>query len=280
MTHPNPARRILAAAITAAALACPAAAAADQAVSTTSNNTFSPSSVTIVTGESVTFTNANAGTHDLFFSDATRAATAKSSSWTYTRRFDSVGTFEYFCSLHNGMSGSVTVRAASIAPAPSPSPTPTDTGTAPSSGGETLLPGTGSTTTSLGSEPSGAPGSDGAAAPTAAGTPLAGLKFSAASRTVSVPRSGRARWSFTAPAGASVRVSATSIRKVRLGGRLRTVSVPRKAFRASSTGLVRVSFALGREPMKALRRAGRMTFRFTVVLKGRSTTRKVVLRAR
>lgn len=100
------------------------APAAVQAADTTvdmSGNKFAPLEVTIQVGDSVTWVNKDAAIHD---------AAARDGSWTTpklnpgeeaTLTFDTAGTFEYRCTIHPGMTGTLTVAAAA-----EPTQPPTD----------------------------------------------------------------------------------------------------------------------------------------------------------
>jgi plastocyanin len=97
-------------------LAVPASAA-DQSV-TASGTSFSPDSVTIDLGDTVTWNNGG-GTHNVSFDDGSfdEPPSPDFSSWTVQRTFDTPGTFRYHCELHGapnggGMSGVVMVRDA------------------------------------------------------------------------------------------------------------------------------------------------------------------------
>ncbi|MCI4668887.1 MAG: plastocyanin/azurin family copper-binding protein [Bacteroidia bacterium] len=86
---------------------------------------FSPSSLTIDQGDSVTWTNAG-GFHNVNGSQATYSMNpvgfsnggASSSSWTYGFRFNTPGTYNYQCDPHagGGMVATITVNAVSMAP--------------------------------------------------------------------------------------------------------------------------------------------------------------------
>jgi plastocyanin len=94
------------------ALLVPAASAsaADQTVTAQSigpNNTFTPRTVSINAGDTVTWTN-NSGVHNVHFDDGSfdQPANASSPPWTVSRTFASAGTFRYYCELHGGPNGS------------------------------------------------------------------------------------------------------------------------------------------------------------------------------
>jgi plastocyanin len=84
-------------------------------------NTFSPKTVTISQGDSVTWTNAG-GFHNVKFDDGTVVHELSSSAWTASRAFASAGTFSYFCEAHQaeGMTGTVVVNAAGSTTIPPP----------------------------------------------------------------------------------------------------------------------------------------------------------------
>ena len=96
-------------------LAAASAGAEDQSVSANADNTFSPETVQIQPGESVTWNNAG-GTHNVKFEDGsfTEPAQPSASPWSATRSFPSPGSFAYYCVQHGapggrGMSGTVVV---------------------------------------------------------------------------------------------------------------------------------------------------------------------------
>ena len=73
---------------------------------------FSPSSVTITKGGTVTWTN-EAGTtaHNVtFMSAGSPANIGNLTSGSSSRTFDTPGTYEYHCTNHSGMTGSVKVQ--------------------------------------------------------------------------------------------------------------------------------------------------------------------------
>jgi plastocyanin len=99
------------------ALACicaPAATAADQEVTAGPGLSFTPDTVNVNAGESVTWTNAG-GFHNVRFEDNSFAQPpfVSSDPWSVTRSFGTAGTFRYFCDVHRGagMTGTVNVSA-------------------------------------------------------------------------------------------------------------------------------------------------------------------------
>src|SRR4051794_6137756 len=100
------------------------------------------STVTINAGETVTFSYPSGGNfHNVDFSTAPTSCTQTSGAnvgpvpplpgfpspqgWAGTCRFNTPGTYEFFCDAHNFMTGTVTVLGAGT-----PTPTPTATATA------------------------------------------------------------------------------------------------------------------------------------------------------
>lgn len=89
----------------------PTTPAAPQATDkvTVADNQFSPADIQVSPGTTVTWTWApNVADHNVTFNDGT--GSGNKSSGTFTRTFSSGGTFPYSCTLHPGMSGTVTVK--------------------------------------------------------------------------------------------------------------------------------------------------------------------------
>lgn len=79
-------------------------------VVTVNNNNFNPSGVTIPAGGTVLWTWPASGSnpHNVTFATGTSSSTQTSGS--FSRLFPSVGTFNYECTVHAGMNGTVTVQ--------------------------------------------------------------------------------------------------------------------------------------------------------------------------
>ena len=95
------------------AVAAPAWAAV-RTVELTAGNVYTPANVTIEEGDRVNFV-WEGGFHDVVFADGTRSgAPTGDAGTTWSRTFNSTGTFGYICSVHEalGMTGSVTVLVA------------------------------------------------------------------------------------------------------------------------------------------------------------------------
>ena len=77
---------------------------------TVGNNHFTPSAIQVSPGTTVTWTwSTDAITHNVTFADGASSGDQGAGS-TYSRTFGTAGTFNYQCTLHAGMTGSVTVK--------------------------------------------------------------------------------------------------------------------------------------------------------------------------
>jgi plastocyanin len=90
-----------------------AAGPGSQDVSVT-DNAFSPSTVTVTSGATVTWTWNGSNQHNVTWVSGTPAASATQSSGSYQRTFDTPGTYAYYCTIHGsptgGMRGTVVVQ--------------------------------------------------------------------------------------------------------------------------------------------------------------------------
>jgi len=85
---------------------------------TVRNNRFDPAATTVNVGTTVTWAwdscnddgygNSTCTTHSVTFDGASSSGAKSSGTWS--RQFDTAGTFNYHCSQHAAMTGSVTVR--------------------------------------------------------------------------------------------------------------------------------------------------------------------------
>ncbi len=101
--------KLLCMAILAAVLvsfSCPALAATAAQVQI-KDYKFQPSEVTIQSGGTVTWTNADTMIHDVKFKGSESPDLKKGEQ--YSRTFDKPGTYEYICEIHPGMKGKVVV---------------------------------------------------------------------------------------------------------------------------------------------------------------------------
>ena len=72
---------------------------------------FSPTSVTITKGGTVTWNNTANATHNVTFMTAGSPSNVGNfASGSNSRTFDVVGTYQYHCTNHSGMSGTVKVQ--------------------------------------------------------------------------------------------------------------------------------------------------------------------------
>jgi plastocyanin len=72
---------------------------------------FEPANVTIDAGQTVTWTNEDSVGHDVTGDDFKSGDPgAMKSGDTFEHTFDAAGTFDYVCTVHPGMEGSVTVE--------------------------------------------------------------------------------------------------------------------------------------------------------------------------
>jgi plastocyanin len=78
--------------------------------SSQSDYVFSPSSITVATGDTVSWTNNGAEPHDVTGSGLDSGTLQSGQGYSHT--FTSAGDFSYICSIHPFMKGSVTVQAA------------------------------------------------------------------------------------------------------------------------------------------------------------------------
>ncbi|MEA2273491.1 MAG: hypothetical protein QOI98_2199 [Solirubrobacteraceae bacterium] len=99
-----------------AALAVIPALGANQSVTANSNNTFTPKTVTIDVGETVSWHN-NGGDHNVVFDDAGQGQRYRNGDpsvgpWNASHKFSTAGTFQYYCEVHrsSGMVGTVVVN--------------------------------------------------------------------------------------------------------------------------------------------------------------------------
>jgi plastocyanin len=110
--------RVCASILAAALVSAPAALASNQTVTLDLTNTFTPGTVSVFQGETVTWNNTG-GFHNVKFDDGsyTQPASPQSAPWTVTRTFTTPGSYRYYCQVHGGpggvgMSGIVNVTAA------------------------------------------------------------------------------------------------------------------------------------------------------------------------
>jgi plastocyanin len=78
------------------------------------DNSFSPSTLTVTAGTTVTWDWNGGNSHNVTWVDGTPAASATQATGTYTRTFATAGAYDFYCTLHGtpttGMRGSITVN--------------------------------------------------------------------------------------------------------------------------------------------------------------------------
>jgi YVTN family beta-propeller protein len=70
---------------------------------------FAPQSMSVHVGDAVTWTNNDGAIHTVTFKDGSAGATALAPGEAFARTFDHPGTYDYYCSFHPYMTGTVTV---------------------------------------------------------------------------------------------------------------------------------------------------------------------------
>ncbi len=110
--------------LASASLPVAVASAASQAVTANDMNVFAPADVTVLQGESVTWSTSG-GLHNVHFEDGlfTMPTSTDPPPWSVSRVFNTVGKYRYYCDQHGapngvGMSGTVTVLAGGGPPQP------------------------------------------------------------------------------------------------------------------------------------------------------------------
>jgi plastocyanin len=72
---------------------------------------FQPSNVDVKVGDTVTWTNDDSAGHDVTGDDFKSGSPGGMASGdTFEHTFDTAGTFDYVCTVHPGMEGTVTVK--------------------------------------------------------------------------------------------------------------------------------------------------------------------------
>ena len=116
-----PTKAATSAATAAAGSPTAAGTTAAQATSVTIKDfQFTPATVTIKVGGAVTWTNDGPSTHDVTADDGSFKSGSLATGKTYTRTFDTAGTFDYHCGIHPTMKAQVVVQPASASSSSSP----------------------------------------------------------------------------------------------------------------------------------------------------------------
>ena len=74
------------------------------------NFAFAPSNLTVAKGATVTWKFDDSAQHNVTSSDGSFKSTDQSSGGTYTHTFNTAGTYNYICSIHQFMKGTITVK--------------------------------------------------------------------------------------------------------------------------------------------------------------------------
>lgn len=74
---------------------------------------FTPSTLSVTQGTTVTWTNKDGVTHNVTSSTALFSSGSMSSGATFSYTFSAVGSYAYSCTIHPGMTGKVVVSASS-----------------------------------------------------------------------------------------------------------------------------------------------------------------------
>lgn len=100
-------------------IVAPPASAATQAVMI-ENYAYSPSTLTVKVGDTVTWTNHDQAPHDVTTTSAPVAIKSPmlSTGQSFTYTFTMAGSYSYYCSIHPDMRAQVVVQPAAVAPAP------------------------------------------------------------------------------------------------------------------------------------------------------------------
>jgi amicyanin len=97
---------------------------------------FSPASLSVPAGSTVTWTNQDTAPHDVKTTSGPVSIHSpmlnKGQSWSFT--FTTAGSYGYVCTVHPNMTAGITVRAAAPATSVAPAPTHDHTGTSDSAG--------------------------------------------------------------------------------------------------------------------------------------------------
>ncbi len=86
-------------------------ALADEQQITIKNHAFTPKDITVAPGTKVTWTNADNDPHNVYEKSAKFHSAALDTKDTFSTTLTAPGKYEYFCTLHPTMTGSITVTA-------------------------------------------------------------------------------------------------------------------------------------------------------------------------
>jgi plastocyanin len=123
------------------AIALASTAAGATASVTIEGFAYTPASVTIDAGDTVTWTNRDSAQHSAVVTGGGPRTPVLANGASGSITFANAGTFSYICGIHGAsMMGTVIVRAAAPPPTPVPTPVPTVRQTAPPTTAPTVAP--------------------------------------------------------------------------------------------------------------------------------------------
>jgi plastocyanin len=73
------------------------------------DSSFKPKTISIAVGDTVTWDFKGDLQHNVIDEDGTFKSKTKGKGYTFTHTFNSAGTYDYVCTLHSGMTGTVEV---------------------------------------------------------------------------------------------------------------------------------------------------------------------------
>jgi len=102
----------LSASVTATPTTTTTTAQAQTAAVTIQNSAFSPTTLTVKVGTTVTWTNADLASHTVTSDSGSELSSGNiGNGQSYSHTFNTVGTFHYHCSIHTSMTATVVVTA-------------------------------------------------------------------------------------------------------------------------------------------------------------------------
>jgi plastocyanin len=104
-------KRFLPLALLAALLTAPAAASPAAPAIHIKDDAFTPKSLTIVAGQTVTFVNDDDDAHTVTATDGSFDSKGLDTGGVWRHAFAKPGTYAYFCELHPFMKGTIVVKA-------------------------------------------------------------------------------------------------------------------------------------------------------------------------
>lgn len=103
--------------------------------------------------------------------------------------------------------------------------------------------------------------------------------FTTAPKSLRVSKTGAFTYKFLATPLRSGKVSLKSTKKVKIGSKKRFMKLASKKFTAASTAKVKIKLKLSSKNLKALRKKGKIAFKVTATLAGKTFTTKLTLKA-